>query len=343
MFGAVLSVIVVLLFAASYRSLGPGWTEGYRNRHSYQDRIRDLRRDVLLGEELSDSLADDTDTTMSQIYKRKKNGGTVLSDRTEDRRGWRHNGTPHWNGWRDSTCDDSDYGRGGYGRGGYGRGGRSLLGSYGLPSEYDSIYLEEPSVYRNYDYSHDVEEISRPLSGVKKDIKDDLKAYVDDQLEAGRAAAPQWEAATPSQWAAEPRAGKAFGAEYVPRDVVRSDTDFARRGAAESAAGSAAGSAAESAAESAARGSPLGLGRASALADDSRRADDRYILKSQIVPPVCPACPTAVAREKECPPCPACDRCPEPNVECKRVTSYGGASDQAFPVPVLNDFSQFGM
>jgi len=192
---------------------------------------------------------------------------------------------------------------------------------------YESIYLEEPNVYRNYGYSHDVEEISQPLSGVKKDIKDDLKAYVDEKIESRAAAqldaAPQWDAATPSQWAAEPRAEKAFGAEYVPRDVVRSDTAFARRAA--------------DAAPSALGGAALGA------ADDSRRDDDPYILKSQIVPPVCPACPTAVAREKDCPPCPACDRCPEPSVDCKRVTSYESASDKSFPVPILTDFSQFGM
>lgn len=75
--------------------------------------------------------------------------------------------------------------------------------------------------------------------------------------------------------------------------------------------------------------------------------EDQYILKSKIVPPVCPACPTTCPREKsECPPCPACEPCPEPTVECKRVAKYKRPTRESktkFPVPVLNDFSQFGM
>jgi hypothetical protein len=84
------------------------------------------------------------------------------------------------------------------------------------------------------------------------------------------------------------------------------------------------------------------------------------ILKSQIVPPVCPACPksTACPREKECPPCPAPKRCPEPDFTCKKVPNYdnvkkkqnkgnrnGGMSDMSnvVPQPVLSDFSTFGM
>ena len=77
--------------------------------------------------------------------------------------------------------------------------------------------------------------------------------------------------------------------------------------------------------------------------------EDLYIRKSEIVPPVCPACPTIAEcpREKACPPCPACARCPEPAFECKKVPNY--ASDAAgsysafLPRPVLADFSTFGM
>jgi hypothetical protein len=49
--------------------------------------------------------------------------------------------------------------------------------------------------------------------------------------------------------------------------------------------------------------------------------DDLYVLKSQIVPPVCPACPTVSAcpRQEPPPPCPPCARCPEPSFECKKV------------------------
>jgi len=76
-------------------------------------------------------------------------------------------------------------------------------------------------------------------------------------------------------------------------------------------------------------------------------SEDLYILKSEVVPPVCPACPTLpcnMQSEKEsCPPCPACARCPQSNFECKKVPNYDTLSDEFIPVPVLNDFSQFGM
>lgn len=73
--------------------------------------------------------------------------------------------------------------------------------------------------------------------------------------------------------------------------------------------------------------------------------EDLYILKSQIVPPVCPACPTSSAcpRQEPCPPCPACARCPEPSFECKKVPNYNAINNEYLPAPVLNDFSQFGM
>jgi hypothetical protein len=92
--------------------------------------------------------------------------------------------------------------------------------------------------------------------------------------------------------------------------------------------------------------------------------EDLYILKSEIVPPVCPACPTAAScpRQEKCPPCPACARCPEPSFECKKVPNYNAISDdylpqpdatsfsqfsstnnEFLPQPVVNDFSQFGM
>jgi len=114
--------------------------------------------------------------------------------------------------------------------------------------------------------------------------------------------------------------------------------------------------------------------------------EDLYILKSAIVPPVCPVCPASSAcpREEKCPPCPACARCPEPSFECKKVPNYNSVSNnnnnnflpfanynsvnnnnnnnfspfhnfnslnndnndngnKTLPVPVLNDFSSFGM
>lgn len=72
--------------------------------------------------------------------------------------------------------------------------------------------------------------------------------------------------------------------------------------------------------------------------------EDKYILKSKIVPPVCPACPNICPKEKgECPPCPPCERCPEPDVECKRVPTYKTTKNKNYPMPILSDFSQFGM
>ncbi len=73
--------------------------------------------------------------------------------------------------------------------------------------------------------------------------------------------------------------------------------------------------------------------------------EDLYILKSEVVPPVCPACPVAAAcpRQEACPPCPACARCPEPAFECKKVPNYSSSNDNYLPRPVLADFSQFGM
>ena len=76
-----------------------------------------------------------------------------------------------------------------------------------------------------------------------------------------------------------------------------------------------------------------------------RGQENLYILKSEIVPPVCPACPTSAAcpREEKCPPCPACARCPEPAFECKKVPNYNSINNGYLPVPVVNDFSTFGM
>ena len=88
-------------------------------------------------------------------------------------------------------------------------------------------------------------------------------------------------------------------------------------------------------------GGPSGVRR-----NDIAPGDEHlYILKSEIVPPVCPACPQAAAcpRQKPCPPCPPCARCPEQPFECKKVPNYRMAQNPYLPRPVLNDFSQFGM
>ena len=72
--------------------------------------------------------------------------------------------------------------------------------------------------------------------------------------------------------------------------------------------------------------------------------EDLYILKSQIVPPVCPKCPDVKKcdTEKDCPPCPAPQRCPERPFECKMVPKYSDPRVSShLPRPVLNDFSTF--
>jgi hypothetical protein len=79
--------------------------------------------------------------------------------------------------------------------------------------------------------------------------------------------------------------------------------------------------------------------------------EDLYILKSEVVPPVCPKCPDLsidvkkLLHQKKCPPCPPCARCPEPAFECKKVPNYerAGSDDFLLPRPVLANFSQFGM
>ncbi len=66
--------------------------------------------------------------------------------------------------------------------------------------------------------------------------------------------------------------------------------------------------------------------------------EDLYVLKSSIVPPVCPKCPqrTACPRQKPCPPCPPCARCPEPAFKCKKVPNYNSTNSQYLPLPWLS-------
>jgi len=87
--------------------------------------------------------------------------------------------------------------------------------------------------------------------------------------------------------------------------------------------------------------------------------EDLYILKSEVVPPVCPACPPQImtcpkndssssssssSSSTKCPPCPPCARCPEPAFSCQKVPNYStGTGNPYLPVPVLSSFSSFGM
>ena len=75
--------------------------------------------------------------------------------------------------------------------------------------------------------------------------------------------------------------------------------------------------------------------------------EDLYILKSQIVVPTCPKCPSIIGcpSKDPPPPCPPCARCPEPSYDCKLVPNYNNTKDgnSRLPIPILTDFSQFGM
>lgn len=88
------------------------------------------------------------------------------------------------------------------------------------------------------------------------------------------------------------------------------------------------------------------------LANNNRCASgdidmSKYILKSEVVPPVCPKCPDSKScpRQKPCQPCPPCARCPEPAFECKKVPNYNAISasnvNDVLPMPRLNSFAQF--
>jgi len=69
--------------------------------------------------------------------------------------------------------------------------------------------------------------------------------------------------------------------------------------------------------------------------------EDLYVLKSSIVPPVCPKCPqrSACPRQKPCAPCPPCARCPEPAFTCKKVPNYNSMNNQYLPLPWLSQAS----
>jgi hypothetical protein len=83
--------------------------------------------------------------------------------------------------------------------------------------------------------------------------------------------------------------------------------------------------------------------------------ENLYILKSEVIPPVCPKCPEPIVNcpgdskfeNMKCPPCPPCARCPEPAFDCKKVPNYNAVNNlqggSSMPVPVLSDFSAFGM
>ena len=72
--------------------------------------------------------------------------------------------------------------------------------------------------------------------------------------------------------------------------------------------------------------------------------DELYVLKSQIVPPVCPKCPDVKKCDasKNCPSCPAPKRCPAKPFECKMVPKWSDPRlSKTEPKPVLNSFDTF--
>ena len=72
--------------------------------------------------------------------------------------------------------------------------------------------------------------------------------------------------------------------------------------------------------------------------------EDLYVLKSQIVPPVCPKCPDVKKCDttKACPPCPAPKRCPEKPFECKMVPKWSDPRVSShLPRPRLASFDTF--
>ncbi len=90
----------------------------------------------------------------------------------------------------------------------------------------------------------------------------------------------------------------------------------------------------------------------------NRTVPSDMILKSQIVPPVCPRCPVSCPRTNKSRPCPPCGRCPEPAFSCQKVPNYSsgnrllpdagpwgsggsGGGGGRNPVPRLNSFSSF--
>jgi len=70
--------------------------------------------------------------------------------------------------------------------------------------------------------------------------------------------------------------------------------------------------------------------------------EDLYILKSEIVPPVCPApVPAVQSSTEQCAPCPPCARCPQPNFECKKVPNYS-SSNNDLPTASMSPYSTYG-
>ena len=72
--------------------------------------------------------------------------------------------------------------------------------------------------------------------------------------------------------------------------------------------------------------------------------EDLYILKTQALPPICPAYPPPpkvncgdTCGKSKCQPCPPCARCPEPQFNCVKVPNYNTTNiDQNLPIPWMS-------
>jgi len=86
--------------------------------------------------------------------------------------------------------------------------------------------------------------------------------------------------------------------------------------------------------------------------DPNTDNNNMFILKSQVIPPVCPPPLPPIIKtcksEGKCGPCPPCDRCPnQGDFVCKKEPNYNHYNSQQqqeqLPQPVLSDFSSFGL
>ena len=87
---------------------------------------------------------------------------------------------------------------------------------------------------------------------------------------------------------------------------------------------------------------PMGYGSTSGVTKDAIPPGDEhlYVLKSEMVPPICPKCPEIsggdCCKKTKCPPCPPPERCPEPAFTCKKVPNYSASSvDSVLPSPMF--------
>ena len=69
---------------------------------------------------------------------------------------------------------------------------------------------------------------------------------------------------------------------------------------------------------------------------ESKKDNMSNLMPIDPVPTTTLSCPTPA-------PCPPCGRCPEPSFDCKKVPNYASTNSEHLPMPVLSDFSQFGM